>query len=61
MWSSQTATTASGLRRQASASRTQGYLNAFGTLVGGAAKYGAAMQFPGMINRPGTGGFGGDY
>ena len=52
---------ASGLRRQASASRTQGYLNAFGTLVGGAAKYGAAMQFPGMINRPGTGGFGGDY
>lgn len=52
---------AAGLRRQASASRKQGYLNAFGTLTSGAARYGAAMQMPGMINRPGTGGFGGDY
>jgi hypothetical protein len=40
---------AAGLRRQASASRTQGYLNAFGTLVSGSARYGAAMQFPGLM------------
>lgn len=52
---------ATGLRRQASTSRTQGYMNAFGTLVGGAARYGSAMQFPGMTARPGTGGYGGDY
>lgn len=38
---------AAGLRKQASVSRTQGYINAFGTLAGGAAKYGGAMQFPG--------------
>jgi hypothetical protein len=40
---------AAGLRRQASTSRTQGYLNAFGTLASGAARYGGAMQFPGLM------------